>query len=1186
MQVLNPSTMPLVGQALIEASAGTGKTYTITGLYLRYLLGMYGLPEQTSTPLSIDQILVVTFTEAATQEIKDRVRKRIVLMRDALFGATVKDELVNSLLAKIDDQQRAFALLDAAAKSMDEAAIFTIHGFCQRMLKQHAFESNLAFNQSFVLDQSELIEQAVQDFWRQFLYPMPKSQAQTILSVFASPQQLSKALSPYIYSPQAVIEPSISLADVLKAKEQYQQDVPEFKRKVLEMDFIGAICASDISGNKSPKHKANLSALADYLQSTEWYFEFGKEKKSFETWGHASIADPSIYKKNGQPFTHELIAEFDRLSVLHDRVKNGLSVAIIQQALSQVRAHIAEHKARYNVLTPDDLLTKLHDALFGQQGDVLANNIRAQYPVALIDEFQDTDPVQYGIFNRIFVSSQHDSVLPQLTMIGDPKQAIYGFRGADIFTYIAAKHAVDESRHFTLATNFRSDLSVVKAVNAIFTQHKDSFIFNDDIPFIEVAAKGKQPQDVLTIEGNKPNAMELTVLKDDQPVTSKSAALPALAKIYAKKIATLLQQAATGKALIGSQPVAASDICVLVRDRLEASVIKQALQHAGISAVYLSRDSVFKQPLAAHLFQFISVLFGTYDEGLIRGVLASPLFGLKPDALFALQEDEKQWQVYLEQLFKLRKTWSAQGAMAMLESLLVENNLAKLWTKAGFNVERMLTDYRHLAELLQQKQLELDGTQRVIRWLHQQLLDNSNEGVQLRLESDANLVKIITMHASKGLEYPIVYLPFATTYREASEIKYHRDGKTVIEMCPSEQGYIKAQRERLAEDIRLLYVALTRAVHFCSVGCFNIASGKSKSPGIQNTALGFVLFGQNEFKAAAEWHQMLQSIAHNYAFELDFQEVNNAHEASETQLASTSLKTSLSVKVFDKPLQRNWRSTSFSALTYHASHDDRPLGAMDENHTLDLPSVASEILDSYSFPKGAKAGSCLHEIFEVIDFTDPHEKTDAFLSLSEAVEQSLQKYGIDAKWQEATCIWIERCLKARLGGDEQSSLSLSQLAPSQCLVEMEFYLPLKLVNAKQINHLLTLCTGHPASLQFDEIQGLLKGFIDLVFEWQGRYFVLDYKSNYLGERASDYGSQNLESAMHSHQYHLQYILYTVALHRLLKSRIPHYSPSTHLGGAYYLFLRALPDAEGIYFKQLSEEYLLAFDALFATAEGN
>ncbi|MBD1582473.1 exodeoxyribonuclease V subunit beta [Pseudoalteromonas sp. S16_S37] len=1178
MQMLSPHAMPIKGSNLIEASAGTGKTYTITGLYLRCLLGLQ-IPEQQNTPLSVEQILVVTFTEAATQEIKERVRARILLARDALLGQPCKDELVNSVLAQVDDPHNAFALLDAAAKSIDEAAIFTIHGFCQRMLKQHAFESNVAFNLEFVLDESELVLEAIKDHWRSFVYPLDRDTTQAVIEHYKSPQSLAKEVISILNKEQATITPQLDLQTVLEARKQYQQQAQKFKQSLLSSDFFSVLANSGLAKNKTPGRAGNIDALIAYCQSDEWYFEFGSAQHSFAIWGEASLSNPSNYKKGAALIEHPMISEFDIMAQLHKQVSTGLKIAILQHSMQEVRRLLRAHKQQHGLISPDDLLRQLYEALQSEQGEILVAKIAQLYPIAMIDEFQDTDPVQYGIFNTIYGREGASA----LTMIGDPKQAIYGFRGADIFTYIYAKQQVEESNQYTLATNFRSATGVVAAVNAIFSNHEHSFIFNKAIPFISVTANGKSEDSRFISKALGNTALQFSVYKDDAVVTSKSQALPVLAKNYAHKIAQLLIEAHEGRALIGEKAVQAGDICVLVRDRGEASVIKSALAQVSVPSVYLARDSIFSQPISHAILSFLEVLHGKYDEAALRGVLVSPLFALDYQQIFALRTNEQQWQGYLEQFSMLQKLWYKQGAMAMLEQLLTQNKLPALWQAQGYNVERWLTDYRHLAELLQQKQIELDGTLRVLRWLATQTQHAAQDSAQVRLESDADLVKIVTMHASKGLEYPIVYMPFANSYREASDVLYHRDGQLVYSLDADDDELALAEQERLAEDIRLLYVALTRAIHFCDIGLFNVAAGRSKKPGITQTAIGYVLFGTQSFQTQTQWHEALQSFCdkHNdIALCWLSAEVEQHVTVSDIMSASQSL----SVKPVTASIERNWRATSFSQLSYQSHADERPLGALDENHQLDLPDQGAQsaniLHSSYTFPKGAKPGSCLHEIFELIDFTSPHLPTaKTHLPLSEAIEKSLSKYHIDEQWQLPVQDWIHGCLQCQL--DVENGLQLAKLSPSDCLVEMEFYLPLEPLSATELNRLVSDITGQHSQLSFDNVKGLLKGFIDLIFVYQGKYYILDYKSNYLGDSPSDYQADNLKLAMDAHQYHLQYMIYSVALHRLLTQRIADYHPDTHFGGAYYLFLRALPDDAGVYFNKLSTEQLLKLDALFS-----
>ncbi|MEM6511290.1 MAG: UvrD-helicase domain-containing protein, partial [Pseudomonadota bacterium] len=532
MQTLNPMSMALCGQSLIEASAGTGKTYTITGLYLRYLLGLQkatGEDEQLNTPLSVEQILVVTFTEAATQEIKDRVRARIIDARDALLGKKPDDELIEQVIDEVTDKHGAFDLLDAAAKSMDEAAIFTIHGFCQRMLKQHAFESGVAFNLEFILDERELIQETLNDFWRAFVYPQSKERTQAITDIFPVPASLYSHVVSLLNKQGATITPEYDLDEIWQARDNFVAKVPAFKTACRESEFINAVKVSDLSGSKTPGRKNSLAALEEYINNDELFFVFGTSKYSFEVWSTENLSDPANYKKNGSLLSHEMLAQFDEMAKLSSLINNGLNIAIVQYAAKWVANALVKRKQEQGVITPDDLLSNLHQALLSEQGQALSEKIAALFPVAMIDEFQDTDPVQYGIFSRIYGIKN-----TTLAMIGDPKQAIYGFRGADIFTYIGAKQAVSGDKQYTLGTNYRSSEGVVDSVNRLFAKNANSFIYNDAIPFQKVNAKGKQQDKAFLINGEMPSAFEFSVFVDEyaeanNKPTSKGVAQQALA---------------------------------------------------------------------------------------------------------------------------------------------------------------------------------------------------------------------------------------------------------------------------------------------------------------------------------------------------------------------------------------------------------------------------------------------------------------------------------------------------------------------------------------------------------------------------------------------------------------------------------------------------------------------------------
>ncbi|WP_462158503.1 exodeoxyribonuclease V subunit beta [Pseudoalteromonas sp. GB56] len=1185
MRILEPLSLPLAGQQLIEASAGTGKTYTITGLYLRYLLGLYQhLDGSQGEPLTVEQILVVTFTEAATSEIKDRVRARITTAKDSLLGELTKDQLINDILRNISEPEHAYHLLDVAAKSLDDSAIFTIHGFCQRMLKQHAFESNMAFNLQFMLDERELHEQAVFDFWRQFVYPLQAHQAQAVLAHYATPFSLLKTLTPLINREQLAIEPAINdpeaeLTRLWQDQQEYLEALPEFKRQLREGDFFTALMASDIKGNAKPKHKANVTGLQAFSESDNPILKLGSAGHSFSLWTTESLNDPSIYKKNGSVFSHPLVASFERMATLNASLGERLAQVILNLALSRVRLHIQSNKKRQAIISPDDLLKGLYHALKEDEQGTLCAQIRSQFPVAMIDEFQDTDPIQYGIFNTLYANKLGE--FSGLTMIGDPKQAIYGFRGADIFTYIDAKRQLANEQLYTLDKNYRSSKELVHSVNTLFSAHPKSFIFNEQIPFIEVDAQGQSEQ--LCLDGEPLCAMELMWFGDEEEVLSKEQGHQGLAHAFSTKIHYLLAMAQQGRLTLGVKTPSAGDFCVLVRDRNEAALMKRALSEAGVASVYLARDSVFKQPIAAHLYRLLCVLHGPYDERLLRGMLRGPFFNYSAQQILSLGDDQQAWQALLNDFAQLRKLWYSDGALAMLEQLMWQNNLPTMWRNLGWDVERALTDYRHLCEILQHKQIELDGTTRLLTYFHQQLASQSSDSdsAQLRLETDAHLVQIVTMHASKGLEYPIVFMPFALSFRATSMAYFHQDGKLYLDLQQRDENMIAAERERLAEDLRLLYVALTRAVYHCSLGLYSVGQrGKSS---MQQCALGYLLFGgTDEVLSSGFYARLRQQFSAHPAIS-----VNDAQQCPQSDIILTSSEQpSRVVAINEAHIERNWRATSFSALSYkhHDSASFNISGADDEDHRVEqyLSMAMSEqeaTLSSYEFPKGPGPGSCLHDILEQISFCGVAQRVpDALTQLDDVITASLNKYALDEKWHPLLLNWMQDIVNCPL---DDTGMSLGALNDADCLVEMEFHVPLDELDAATFNHAMLSLFGYDFGLDFERVKGVLKGFIDLIFCYQGRYYVLDYKSNFLGDSAADYSHEALTHAMNSHSYHVQGAIYMVALHRLLQSRLPNYDPEQHLGSMVYTFLRAMGEHQGVYQRTFTLAEITALDRLFA-----
>lgn len=1166
MQPLDLARFPLQGTALIEASAGTGKTYSIVNLYLRLLLG------DGCQPLSVEQILVVTFTNAATAELKSRVGERLQQALRAFVRGHSHDEVLDALLHRLPHGE-AVARLQLAQQGLDQAAIFTIHGFAQRVLSQHAFESGSAYGQQFELEQGAWLELAVQDYWRDNLNALQGTELDVVSQYWQTPGDLEAQLRPLLEQP-VVFRNLTSLAAARQNLTAYCEQVKAAKCWWLMQGMAEQLAKAKLKANS--KVLKRLASMQAFCQSDDLFITF--DKAGWALFSPSSIEKAQTKASKGAvpELNSEDFARFAALAELEQHAKQQLLSAYTAHALNAVRGRLADLKREQNLLSPQDLLVDLSIALTGVQADALVRLLRQHYPAALIDEFQDTDALQLQIFSALYAKQEQLCWI----MIGDPKQAIYAFRGADIYTYIQAKQQVPASCHYTLETNWRSQADLVDSVNDLFSRQPQVFLTGKEIEFLPVKAAKKRSQ--LTLNGQRLASLQFAQLVDEGKPISWGQAQAPMANYCAAQIADLL--ASNNEACIGERPVQAADCCVLVKDRNEAALIKQALQARGVSSVYLARNSVFDSQTAEDLFVILHALADPWQENKVKRALFSQVVALQAPQLDALLLDEWQWQLMQQRFVEWHQRWQ-QGAVMLVVNLFARHfNLADTLLSTYQDGQRRLTDWRHLLELVQQQARTSSSPAELLSWFELQLQQakQDQQSQQLRLESDADLVQIITQHASKGLEFPLVFIPFASRYRETTLALYHQHNQLTLDLSQDEESLALAEQQRLAEDIRLLYVAITRGVYRCYIGMWDTTAGRSRKSAWGKTALGHVLGIENADALEAVLAQQQSDIGY---CQIDAEQYSTPGEVISVKNANNI--NGLSVARLSAPVKASWQLTSYSAITRHAVHPEDDLADLpgrDEGqdsadlHRADALATDQEALSPFRFPRGAQPGSFLHEVLENVDFATAN-------GLAEAISQAASKYAIEDKWHPLLNTWLGDVLTTQWFTAAQALSGLSLASCEQARVEMEFLLPLQQLNAEQFNRVLH--QYYPERQQhyaFAQLNGMLKGFIDLTFCYQGKYFVADYKSNHLGDSLADYRQEALEFAMQGHDYQLQGILYVLALHRLLRWRLPDYDYNKHIGGACYLFLRGMHSSlpgNGVHFFLPPQRLIEQLDALCA-----
>ncbi|MBP8236457.1 MAG: exodeoxyribonuclease V subunit beta [Pseudomonas sp.] len=1172
-------TDSFTGRSLIEASAGTGKTWTLTALYARLLL---------EKQLNVSQILVVTFTTAATAELRERIRKRLAELLAVYEQGPGSDDLLNRLHAQYPDAASHRRLL-LAVHGFDEAAIFTIHGFCQRALQDAAFEAGGDFDNELTHDDRELLDALLADLWRHELAAAEPEWAAFLVQQKVTPQSLRQQLRNHLGKPYLRIEPQPGASSEMSGLRSAWQRARD-SWQVESAAWLAQLKACD--GFKS--NMCNAAKLGVWQLELDGYFSDAAALFS-KTEAHQRLSREGLLKasKKGasvpeSPLAAALQDLCDALAAAQPEAEQRL-IDLQVRLIGQLNEQLPQRKAAQRLLAFDDLLNQLQQGLYGEGGEHLAGTLRAQYPVALIDEFQDTDPVQYQVFHRIY-AEQGD-----LCFVGDPKQAIYAFRGADLATYLKARD--EAARQYSLATNHRSTPELIAALNQLFDRPMPFAEPGLSYPPVGASDKVRAQLVLPVVEGEADAPLSLVWLDDDY--LGKGAAGSLVARDTARRIAALLAASAAGEAYFDAggerTPLKGGDIAVLVASHRQASDVAAELAARGVPSVRRGKENVWHSEEAGELAAVLAAYAEPGREGALRYALASRLLGRSAADLAACQEDARAWDEEREAAERYHQLWQQQGFMRAFRAWLDEQQVASRLL-ALVDGERRLTNLLHLAELLQTESLQRAGLEQLLSWFNaQRSAEAHGEDALLRLESDAERVQIVTIHTSKGLEYPLVFCPYlwdGALLRQHEDITCHADDGTPLLDLGGEQFDThreRARHERFAEKLRLTYVALTRArdrlwLHWGPVDCKPKKDGSMSDSGLHSSALAWLLHGRqlpgdDALVELAEHFQQLSPSGLRA-------EIDQLSAASQGRMAVQALRDTeasaagerraappAQLGQLKRSLYSAWRVGSFSGLAA-GMHIEAP-----DRDGLVMPDASEPGSGFYAFPRGARAGTCLHAILE-----DWARGKGALTGL---VAPALSGHGIDAEtWGAVALAQLQLVLDSDLDGQ---GLSLASLKPARRLPELGFTFPVGDLQVQRLRHILSDPAHGLAEplreaasrLEFDSLKGFLKGFIDLTFEHDGRWYILDYKSNWLGPDASYYGGERLLQALAGEHYYLQYLIYLVALRRFLRQRLADFS-NAQLGGAYYLFLRGMPEA-GVYFARPSDALLDALDQLFEEA---
>ncbi len=1124
----------LKGIHLVEANAGTGKTYTISSLFVRLI---------AETDYEVHKLLVLTFTEAATVELRERIQSRCREVLERLEqpqkSATDGDEFLEYCAKKYAADDKVVYRLQQAIVAFDESQISTIHGFCQKLLRDYPFQFGVNPDFELLPNPKPMLLDIIRSYWRMFF-----------------------------------------------SEEEH------WVKKVFQSTFLHTA-----KGIRSPEEFYAL--FGDTL-----YNEFPIHPKSALT----SRFEAYCNSHNVSFSLNSLVQFIDETSTPNDWVESGVEEqkqelfhTLTELWIKDLRRLFLDEKKNRGLLDYDDLIRVVASGI-GQSTSEFLAVLRQLYPVALIDEFQDTDTYQFAIFKTWFEGFPNGT----LYVIGDPKQAIYGFRGADIHTYLEAKNWVPKEHHNKLAYNYRSNPELLEFTNQFFTpesserpfwldiEYQDSLhpsaANNSETPLmarydnhIWIDKEGMQrmcPVQWISITGETSEQTRTTIMED----VVKRVEYLLQGSLFVSKMST------SGAQVRELQP---SDIAILVHTNQQASDIQGLLGRRGIPAIINVQESIYQSSEAEFIQTWLTILQNPNNEKRINYALAHPIGGLTAAELMTQQEDGSYWAELLTTIQKSSVEAKSKEVAWVLRDLFTYLNVYARWPLRK-DFERIVTNVDHILEIIQFQQNSKGlGINGLIHFFDSQKSEHRLEVDEdiIRINTDEQMVNIVTTHRSKGLQYPVVFCPFESAGKTPTltpkVIKYRFEWRHCydIRLVSKAQDLhttplVSMMSEEIANRIRLTYVSITRAESLCVI--YNHTGMSGWNSGLLTTGMDKALLEslietkmRNPKKkppSDASWHadtlasHMWNTLNESYE-SLRAWSYTNMPSIQMDRVPSTVSNDSSEFRFNElkslQSLQKYTRIHSYTSLKHHVNDVD---GLDRRNDLSDLKDVDREDVDkedtdrevtqtSYAnnqMPKGAEIGSFFHRLME--QMLDRWVLGD--YDYREWVIQESRNFGLNEAHSEQIYSWVSRTMNAEV----MPGCFLRDLKQGQLIVEKPFLIPSDTLQPEKI---YSLIRGEDRPLPFGPNsygkglpKGFLKGFIDLVFEYDGKFYVLDYKTNTrVGEGA--YSPMSLTKAMVELDFDVQGHLYSTALHQFLSVYMREYEYDQHYGGYVYVFVRGL-----------------------------
>ncbi|QCI19469.1 exodeoxyribonuclease V subunit beta [Buchnera aphidicola] len=1131
----------LPGQHLVEASAGTGKTSTIVFLYLRLLLGLKDTTLQ-KLQLNIQNILIITFTNSAKKELKNRIQKTMFELKLAFKKNYTTHPIFLSFMNKIKNINKAIQILTFSLNNLDKIAIYTVHSYYKYVLDIYKFSCGIIFKNKFVTDVFNLRLNATIFFWQHYCYKLPKDISKIIFTYWKEPTALFKHINPWL---------NINFGKIIKSK--------IYKKSLIEQHEILINHIVDFK-NYWTKENRNILKIYKSLSLNNVNYNLKKLSKQFSvitTWSSASTNDYYIPKEllNFKLNTYFIYVDKKNNQVNNFlknvnnflKIKFSLKNIFLFYAIKNIKIFIQKIKKENFQLEFNELEILIKKKILTNQNVTAA--LQKAYPIAFIDEFQDINYQQYSIFSKIYTQKKCSSLI----LIGDPKQAIYSFQGSNIFSYLKIKSKIKNIH--TLKNNWRSSKNMIKSINIIFSKNTIPFLFQD-ISFFKSSIPNKINFQTCNmsfkIHGVTQSALKIFF------VSKKLISLKKYKKSSADKCAAninyWLQKGKEKKAELyfngTHQFFDIEHITIIVRNKYESEIIQKSLSELNIESTYFSEQkTIFSSLEAKNLFYIMRSILDLSNKKYLNQVIMTNIFFKNFFDIYCLKNNKIIFYDFLKKMYLYKKYWKKFGISFFIKKI-VFNEISNVKFILSQEKDYSILNYLQLAEILEKKSDYFKSNNLLLSWLKKKVLYEKNEcnSQYVQIPHSKNCIKIISIHQSKGLEFPIVWIPFGISSVKNNLCMFYNKKTNYfnLDIEKKTKNVILSKKEMLSEDLRLLYVALTRSILHCSISVAPVYKKKFNTKSLYETGLGYLLRDKsyinsnNLFKTFKLVH--IKNVINVTNYIRCFSNVENK-EKKNIYLST--------IDKFNRKKLNSWNMFSYSNIIKNFVHKSTNVSQyliirykkIEEN-------ITEKILNSHTFPKGKKIGKFIHLLL----------KNHNFLYLFDEIwiQKQMCKINLEKKWTSPLTRWMNNVINTFFLNQE---FKLFKLNPTFLKKEFEFHIPiLNKIHKLDLFNILNNSNCYEKTMynQFsNRIHGLLHGFIDLIVMHKKKFYILEYKSDWLGINNSYYSSKALQSIIKKNHYHIQYQLYTLAIHRYLKLRIRKYNYSTHFGGVIYIFLRAI-----------------------------